>query len=205
MYKEQLFSLTHSKQEIDSSSFNYYCLTAPNQWRVVNAIPLRRLIVNNPEIRNSVMSLRLGTGIIGELDCPSGDSDKVPKGKNEVILGIGQQGIEALLQLGALPCISCHSGKRLATISSRFLEEVLETDISHADDTNFLVNKYDARRLNWQKILPLGIAPSRLYTRPGLNAQDVLTIEEQFKKAQVAIPLIGFYDRTREDRFFRYN
>ena len=205
MDKERL-SLPKNELEINSP-YDYYCLIALNEWRVVNAIPLRRMLLKEPnETRDFLMSLRLSTGVMGELDCPSGDSDYVPKGFQEVIVGWGQEGIKALLELGALPCISCHSGKRLATLNPEIamtLEKSVK-NLGNVDDPSFLIEQYDARRLDWSKILPLGIAPQRFYTRPNLNTKEISAIKNMFEQGNVAVPAIGYYDRTREDRFYKY-
>lgn len=205
MNKEYFLDLSRDNKE-SLTSFDYYCLIAPNKWRVVNSIPLRRMLLKDPEkTRNSVLSLRLSTGIIGELDCPSGDADYVPRNKNEVIIGLGDQGIKALLALGGLPCISCHSGEKLARLFPIELERSLKVDLSYANDTNFLVNNYDARRLDWSQILQLGVVPGRFYTRPDLGDQEVSEIVARFESARLSAPTIGYYDRRREDRFYKYN
>lgn len=195
MQKEYFLNLTRDKKEV-LSSFDYYCLVAPNEWRVVNSIPLRRMLLESPEeTRSLVKSLRLGTGIIGELDCSSGDADYAPRNRNEVVIGIGELGIQALIGLGALPCISCHSGERLAGLFPIGLK---------INDIGFLVNNYDARRLNWPQLLQLGVAPNRIYTRPNLGDDEVMDVVDMFERADLPVPAIGYYDRSRTDKFNRY-
>lgn len=205
MNKERLLDLSKNNRNT-LGPFDYHCLVAPNTWKVVNSIPLRRMLLKSPEeTRNSVLSLRLSTGIIGELDCPSGDADYVPRNNNEVIVGLGNQGIKALLELGGLPCITCHSGEKLARLFPAELKASLKTDLDRARDTDFLIGNYDARRLNWPGIVKLGVVPGRFYTRPGLGSREVSAIAALFENAGLPAPAIGYYDRGREDRFYRYN
>lgn len=202
------FPIARKELEI-RSPYDYFCLVSSNEWRVVNAIPLRRMLLQEQSgARNHLMSLRLSTGIIGELDCPSGDGGHVPKGSQEIVIGLGLGGIKALLELGALPCISCHSGNRLATLGpeiAAMLEKSIGNVIGRADNAKFLTENYDARKLDWSRILSLGIVPQRFYTRPNLSFDEVSTVRNIFEKHGVAVPAIGFYDRSREDRFYRYN
>lgn len=176
---------------------DYYCLVGPDEWRVVDAVPIRRLLLSNPDvIHESFMSLRLGTGIIGELDCPSGNNPHAPKNEREVILGFGARGIDALVSLGALPCISCHSGDRLGQ---------LYPEIAAVNDRQYLIDHYDARLLDWSRILPLGLVPNKFYTRPGLTHAEVDAIKDIFVSRGLDIPSIGYYDRSSVDHFFMYN
>lgn len=176
---------------------DYYCLTGPDTWQVVDAVPIRRLLLKDPDlVHESFMSLRLGTGIIGELDCESGNNPHAPKNEHEVILGFGERGIDALVSLGALPCISCHSGDRLGQIYP---------EIAEVNDRQFLIDHYDARRLDWSRLLPLGLVPSRFYTRPSLSQEEVDAITGIFESRGYPAPAIGYYDRSSEDHFFRYN
>ncbi len=207
MLEKPPFSLARNGLEIQFP-FDYYCLTGPGQWKVINSVPLRRFLLTEPtEARNHLMSLRLSTGIIGELDCPAGDSDHAPKGSTEVIIGLGPDGIQALLDLGALPCVTCDSGKRLLNFNlavTAVLEKNLDGNLENRIDKGYLTSHYDSRRLDWAKLLPLKVSPKRFYTHPNLLPDAVDAIRKMFMDAHLAVPAIGYYDGTSPDYFTAY-
>lgn len=201
MVKERIEALIRNKENAVLGPYDYFALVAPDQWRVVNSVPLRgMLLTDEEEVRDTVMSLRLGTGIIGELDCPSGDADYAPRNRNEVVIGIGRMGIEALLNLSAQPCITCHSGRRLVRLAPESLKKTLKGNLDLADDKGFLLGQYDARQLDWHQITHLGIAPSRLYTKAGLPPENVTEAAKPFIQAGVPVPAIGYYDITKKEK-----
>ena len=185
------------------SADDYFCLTAIGQWGVVNSRDIRQV---KEDTNDTVpfMSLRLSTGIIGRLDCPAGNNG--PKGANEVVLGAGKDGIEALLRLRPLPCVTCHSWRDLQEIGGGVALSLAATagTMDHATDPEWLREHYDARRLNWPSITPLGVAPSRFYTRPGLTAEKVGEIAAFFEDESLPAPTVGYYDHSSPDHFTAY-
>jgi hypothetical protein len=186
---------------------DYFCLVDEDVWKVINSRDLLTtihddLLVNPRTV--PVMSMRLATGLVGELDCPSGN--RGPKGYQEVVIGIGKEGVKGLLKLGALPCTTCHSGRRLSTMTEDVVEALtnntVELDNSYNDE--WLTNNYDARRLNWNVLTKLKLSPSRFYTRPNLQQDEVLQIVELFRSSTLSVPVIGFYDRAADNNFSEY-
>lgn len=55
-----------------------------------------------------VWTARLSTGIFGLHDCKSGNSIYAPKGENEVLVLVGQDGLEYAIDSGFIPCPTCH-------------------------------------------------------------------------------------------------
>ncbi len=53
-----------------------------------------------------VWSARLSTGVFGLTSCGSGN--KGPKAYNEVLLSVGNSGLSKLVELGFIPCPTCH-------------------------------------------------------------------------------------------------
>lgn len=163
-----------------------------------------------------VMSLRLSTGLMGYLDCPAGDGEGIPKGPSEVMVGVGEEGIKKLVELGGMPCVSCESGKALSTMSqgvAELLRVKLGGELAHATDFEYLTSHYDARRLDWLQILPLfaeyGLsAPGRFYARPALPPAAVDSTRMLFKDFGIQPPQVGFFDRekleTTTDPFTEY-
>ncbi len=179
MRNPDIFESIKKGCEIESR-FEYYALVEPGKWRVVNLRSLMRAILQGDS--EPVSSLRLATGIIGTLKCKSGN--RGPRGHQEVVFGLGNDGIAGLLALGALECITC----------SNLPNEKKSEQIS----------KYDARRLDWPQILKLEIAPDRFYTRPGLSEKEVSKIAEIFSSNNIRVPAIGYYDANAPGRFATY-
>jgi hypothetical protein len=177
---------------------DYFCLSEESGWGVVNSQQLKN------ELELDVMSLRLATGLIGELNCPAGN--RGPKGANEVIIGISKAGIKALLELGGLPCTVCKSGRRLVKMDDGIKEALSQNTegLSSIEDREWLEAHYDARRLKWDRILPLHISPSRFYTRPNLNKQEVNKIVELFRSMGSSVPNVGFYNPAAPGHFTQY-
>lgn len=174
--------------------YDHLCLVGPDDWRIINGVIIRRAMQEAEHAK--LMTLRLSSGIAGFYNCPAGDGRKIPKGYNEVIVGIGDSGIKALLDLGALSCVTCHSGD--------FFKEM---GINVQTDFNWLVQHYDASLLDWDKILKFGLVPNRFYTRPGLSDERVSNIADIFRKKGFDYPPIGYYDNDLPggDKFHPYD
>ncbi|MFH1589302.1 MAG: hypothetical protein ABIB43_01925 [archaeon] len=56
-----------------------------------------------------IWSGRLSSGIIGLTNCVAGN--RGPKEQNEVLLGVGIQGLDKLVDIGFVPCVVCHPEK----------------------------------------------------------------------------------------------
>lgn len=155
--------------------------------------------------RESVMSLRLSTGIMGHADCPEGDGKGIPKGPSEVMVGVGERGIAKLVELGGLPCVTCHSGEALLAIShgvTELLRIKLGGDLAHAGDFDYLTSHYDASRLEWLQILPLLVefgleAPGRFYARKGMPGAAISSTRKLFTDFGIESPQVGFFDREK--------
>lgn len=186
------------KDLIINDSHDYYCLVGPNQWRVTNSIPLKKALAST---ELDAMSLRLSTGIIGELDCAAGN--RGPKGSNEVIIGVGSAGIMALLQLSGLPCTVCMSGTRLLSMNAEIRKQLtINTGTpSNAISASWLANNYDARRLDWDSILRHRIRPARFYTKRGITPFEIEKIKSMFSMHNVDLPEIGYYDKSSKRHF----
>jgi len=64
---------------------------------------------------------------------------------------------------------------------------------------------FDARRLNWEEILPMtGKTPSRLYLPIGLKEKDIYALDRRFASIGFTIPKVGYYDSKAETRFTEY-
>lgn len=160
------------------------------------------------EPRPFIWSARLSTGIFGLTDCKSGNSPYAPKGENEVMLALGDEGLEALVDLGFLPCPTCHpeetpdfwkkAGKPILSVYSGLIDprEILDRDLI----------PFDARGLNWEAIAPyISAPPNRLYVPPGLQEDDLSIIKKRFDLLGFKLPPVGYYDHTSPTRFTEYN
>ena len=159
------------------------------------------------EPHSFVWSARLSSGLFGLIDCPAGNSPHAPKGENEVILALGDAGLEHLIDLGLLPCPTCHPeeregfwGKARAVIESGYPEL---SDAKQILDRNLI--PFDAIRLDWEKITPyLTAMPNRLYVPLNLSEDELLEFKERINRLGFSLPPVGFYDRGAATRFTEY-
>lgn len=142
------------------------------------------------------------TGILGLPDCPAGNRGP----KDEVVFALGQRGLAFLICLGFIPCPTCQPENKLwfwddanASIEATY----------HLDNiSDFALLDFDARRVNWEFLLPhLKRTPSRLYIPqlPVMEAYDkLLELKERFRRLGFDLPPVGYYDRNAPDHFFEY-
>jgi hypothetical protein len=153
--------------------------------------------------REERWSARLGTGIFGLPNCPTGN--RGPKERNEVILAVGDKGLEKLIMLGFVACPSCKPDTRDGFW--KVVEPAVRSKYGMPHwqfmDRNTL--PFDARRVNFEEILPeTGRAPSRLYVPKGLCRTELSVVVNRFGVIGKGIPKIGYYDLLSEQRFVEY-
>jgi hypothetical protein len=140
---------------------------------------------NEKESNKFIWSARLSSGLFGLTDCPAGNSSHAPKGGNEVMLALGDEGLEHLIDLGFLPCPTCRPESPL--IKRNLIP-------------------LDTMRLDWEKLAPyLTKMPNRIYTQPNLSEEVIYEFKERIKSLGLELPPIGFYDRTSATRFTEYS
>ena len=157
---------------------------------------------NHPLLKT--WSARLSTGVFGLPHCKAGN--RGPKETNEVLLSLGEEGINKFVDLGFLSCSVCHPED-----VSRFWEVIKDSlqhkySISALDD--FIDKRklpFDARRLSWEELLPItGRAPNRIYLPRDLIEQDLVQFQERFTKIGFNLPPIGYYNADAPGRFSEY-
>lgn len=164
-------------------------------------LSLREVVHLKKEVEPSsfVWSARLSTGIFGKLDCPSGNKTYVPKGANEVILGVGDEGLAALIDLGFIPCPKCHPEN-----VEGFWEKAtpaINKKYPHLRRPEDFVDKkivgYDARNISWKRILPyLSMMPNRVYLPPNLSEEELQEFKGKINKMGFSLPSVGYYTDT---------
>ena len=149
-------------------------------------------------------SMRVGTGVIGMIDCKSGR--RGPNGKDEVVFGLCKEGLSRLIYLGGIPCIVCHPEN-----NERFwLEggEAIRMKYDFVDPAAFTDKKilpFDTRRMDFDWIVKnLGGLPGRLYIPAGLDQDEVRAFADDLAKLGVGVPEIGYYDWKSKTRFGLY-
>lgn len=149
-------------------------------------------------------SARLSSGLIGRPDCSAGN--RGPKSKHEVILAIGDGGLEKLVNLGFITCPVCKPeategfwDKIKHAVNDKYRITALE------DFTNKAILPYDARRLDWEEILATtGGAPNRIYLPENLAEGELIEFKERFQAKGIALPPVGYYDPKAETHFTEY-
>ncbi len=151
--------------------------------------------------RDELWSARLSTGLFGSPGCPAGN--RGPKGKAEVLLAKGDEGLRKLVQLGFITCPVCKpettegfwqvvgdAAKERYRISS--LEEFVDKQVIG----------FDARHVAWEELLPIiGETPGRLYVADTITTDGLLFFRARFDKLGFKMPPAGYYDATAEGRF----
>lgn len=177
---------------------DYFAFYAPDEVEVMSSRELHELWQSE-----HVMSLRLSTGIVGELNCRVGNQG--PKGPSEIVAGVGTEGISTLLQLGSLPCHECLSANSLLELRDEEITAQLEANadgsIEHALSREWLTQHYDTRRLDWTMLTMLGVSPGRLYVRPRTSREEAYDLMRRFNQRGLDTPVIGYYDATHPDEF----
>lgn len=159
---------------------------------------------SNDQSYTDVWSARLSSGLVGLTSCVSGN--RGPKGKSEILLAVGDEGLNKLVELGFVTCTVCKpeniSGFWDAvkdTVNKKYGIATLE-DFANKD-----VLSYDARRVNWEEVLPVvGHAPNRIYLPEGLPDGDILTFNRRFADVGFKLPPIGYYNPDVPERFTEY-
>lgn len=163
---------------------------------------------NDYEPKRSVWSARLSTGIFGLPDCKSGNSPYSPKGANEVILAVGDEGLQHLIDLGFVTCPTCHP-EETEGFWEKAGEEILFDYLTLTDPKQFLDRNlipFDSRRVNWERIAPfLTSLPNRFYVPQNLDEDDLQNIKARFTSLGFKLPPVGYYDRNAPGHFAEYN
>ncbi len=154
--------------------------------------------------RPDVWSARVSTGLFGLTSCPSGN--RGPKGNNEVILALGNEGLEELVELGFITCPTC-----TPEIKHNFWEIIKETVrekygllVMDAFTDKKILN-YNARRVDWERILSIiPSPPRRIYLPQDLELEEVREFKQRFDTMGVNLPPVGFYDAKAPSRFTEY-
>ncbi|MBU1199081.1 MAG: hypothetical protein KKF46_01000 [Nanoarchaeota archaeon] len=159
---------------------------------------------SNDGAYTNVWSARLSTGLLGLTSCASGN--RGPKGFNEVVLSVEAEGLNKLVELGFITCPICHPEK-----INGFWETVKDrVDAKYnirtlEDFVDKTVLPFDARRINWEELLPIvGQVPNRLYILKDLQDDDIITLNKTFNDIGFKLPPVGYYNPEVPSRFTEY-
>lgn len=185
-----------------SKDNSYYAFLDSNYQK----IGLRDLVIyrrkQNPSPR--IWSARLSTGLFGLTNCEAGN--RGPKGYNEVLLAVGDAGLRKLVDLGFITCPSCRPEKIESFWS--ILKETVQHKYSIISLEEFIDKEtlpFDARRVNWEELLPvIGKAPSRLYLPKGLEERDLIGLKRRFDDIGINLPPVGYYNPNVAEKFTPY-
>ncbi|HUC94923.1 MAG TPA: hypothetical protein VMR19_02910 [Candidatus Saccharimonadales bacterium] len=172
-------------------------------------LSLRQIVGLRKEMepRPFIWSARLSSGLFGLTGCPAGNSPHAPKGENEVLLALGDNGLRQLIDMGFLPCPTCHPED-----TENFWEKtkgIIGCNYPELSDTKQILDRnivpFDARRVEWEVVAPyLSKMPNRLYVLPNLDEQELGKFKQRINDIGFSLPPTGFYDRTSPTRFTEY-
>lgn len=154
------------------------------------------LIRQEFEVKPFIWSARLSTGILGLPDCKSGNSKHAPKGANEVVLAMGNEGLSKLVELGFIPCPTCHP-ENVPGFWDKARDSIMSSyprlkNVKDFADKNIV--PFDSLRVDWEALAPyLTALPNRLYVSEGLTKTELQGIKERFEKLDFKLPPVGYY------------
>lgn len=151
-----------------------------------------------------IWSARISTGLFGLTDCKSGNRGSKENG--EILLGLGFEGINYLVNLGFIPCPSCKPNELESFYPSVHYAVWKKYGFKNVEDfSDKKILPFDSRRLNWEKILPIfDKTPSRIYLPKDLKKNELLEFKNRFKKIGYVLPPVGFYDNNIKGHFNEY-
>ncbi|MFW5871659.1 MAG: hypothetical protein ACOCUT_00985 [bacterium] len=147
----------------------------------------------------SIFSGRLDTGVFGNYDCSV--ENVGPKSTSEVIVAIGGEGLEKLIQLGFIPCQKCTPLKNYPF--TKKLQDYVQWKHGVKDLDEFTRLPIDARRVRHEGICPMiKGAPSRLYLPSDVKPYEKVEEKNKFSIMGFGIPKIGYIDKNFEFQEF---
>ncbi|MFZ2202696.1 MAG: hypothetical protein WAV56_04895 [Microgenomates group bacterium] len=172
----------------------------------LDLLPLSEIVKLRHERENGFLwSARLATGLFGLPSCPAGN--RGPKGVNEVILATGDAGLQFLIKSGFIPCPTCHPEDVPGFVKAA-AETIVAAYGSYLHPLSFADKKivpFDARRVHWERLLPLiTAAPDRIYVPSNLTELELSDFKERFEMMGFELPPVGYYDRTAPGHFHQY-
>jgi len=181
-----------------------YCVCVDNEYRI---LPLESLIqLRKLQYRHSLIwSARLSTGLFGLTNCPAGN--RGPKALNEILLAIGDSGLQKLVSLGFITCPVCRP-ERISGFWG-ILQDTIQKKYGLTELTQFVDKRilpFDARRVEWEEIIPiLGGWPNRLYIPERLKEDELMKLKSRIENIGYGLPAVGYYNRSTPERFTPYN
>ena len=169
-------------------------------------LSLRELVRyrNSWGILPDIWSAKISTGLLGLTNCKSGN--RGPKGYSEVLLAIGDKGINKLVELGFIPCPTCRPEKKQGFWQT--VENSVDKKYSvksSQDFSNKEIVPFDIRRIYFEEILSVTAKlPNRLYLPKNLNEKELSEFKSRFDAMGIALPPTGYYDANVPGRFARY-
>lgn len=168
------------------------------------SLNLPETVALRKETERPVWSARLSTGLFGLPSCESGN--RGPKGWSEVVLALGDTGLNSLIRLGFIPCPTCKPDKKDGFWQVAKDSILKNYDLDHVEDfADKTKVTYDVRRVDWETLLPLlGRTPNRLYLPQNLSQEDLIQLRDRFKQLGFNLPPSGYYDKDAPGRFREY-
>ena len=167
--------------------------------------PLREIVGSNRENPpQRLWSARLSTGVFGLPTCNAGN--RGPKESNEVLLSLGNEGLNQFVDLGFISCSVCHPEQTpnfWETVKDKVTREYGLSSLDAFLDKNIL--PFDARRVTWETVLPITRkVPGRIYLPKDLSEQEVRQFQERFTRIGFTLPPVGYYNPSVPQRFTEY-
>ncbi|HKL24551.1 MAG TPA: hypothetical protein VJ912_04400 [Candidatus Nanoarchaeia archaeon] len=167
--------------------------------------PLKEIAEYAFNKKENIWSARISSGLFGLTNCKAGN--RGPKKYNEIILGIGNEGLNKIIDLGFITCPVCKPEKTAnfwEIIKYKVNEKYNINTLENFTDKNIL--NFDARRIKWEEILPIiNNVPNRIYIPKNLSKKEIKDFKNRFLKTGFKIPAIGYYSPNVSERFTKYD
>ncbi|HIH23749.1 TPA: hypothetical protein HA251_01830 [Candidatus Woesearchaeota archaeon] len=127
-----------------------------------------------------------------------------PKSTNEVILGVESEGLDSIIRLGFIPCPVCKPEDDISYVHgvTDAVHDVYSVSLKQFSDKRIV--PFDARRVDYERILHITGAPDRIYLPSGLSSEEIAAQRARFTALGTS-PVLECYDATVAERFRRYD
>lgn len=144
----------------------------------------------------NVVSAKEATGLLGRTTCIPGN-----RYKENTVLGIGDEGIQTLIEMGFIPCPVCklENDLEFRRIAEPIVRKMYGLTVDeYADKSNL---KFDAFRVDFERIVRAGgRLPDRLYVDEKASDDEVQKIKSRMTSLGGGVQ-IGVYDRSASGNF----
>ena len=121
------------------------------------------------------------------------------------MLFVGDDGLEKVIELGFITCPVCHPEGIDWFYEAAYKAVEKKYNLKTEEFTDKNIIPFDARRVDWETILPLtGKVPNRLYIPRNVPDNEMIELENRFAAIGFGLPPAGYYNHNVPEKFTEY-